>query len=869
MNKIIAVFLLMLIVIPANVFSAVLDWDVNNWPLPSLAQTYNIGGSNINFTISGDTARLNTTGNPASPETNQYLTGGTTNEDALFIRTDFANTSEDITITIDFTHPGGVSDLSFTFWDVDADIPQWNDQLQVTAVADGLTVNPSSVSDGVTNSPIGSNGSIGDPADNNNAGNASADGNVTFTFNQTRITQVTIVYSNATTGTPGNQWISLHDLTFNIAPTVSKTFSPDTMTAGDVSTLTINLGNNDTNTATLTTNLVDNLPAGVTVANPANLGGTCPGTTNAPVGGGTVTYTNGSTIPAGGCTIIVDITSSTVGAVTNTIAANALQTNLGNNAVAASDDLTINAVVAPTVSKSFSPDPIGVNGTSTLTITLDNSNSYAATLISALTDTLPTAGNGDVVVVTTPNIGGTCNSANVTAAAGAASISYASGALIPAGGCTIAVDVTSAVVGTYTNTIAAGALQTDLGNNAVAASDSLTVSATPPPTVTKSFSPNTINAGGTSQLTITLGNINASAITLTANMDDNLPTGVTATTINTVATTCTDALVDISNNARVRYTSGATIPSGGCNIVVNVTSNTLGLVTNTIAAGALQTDVGSNTSPASDDLTVNAGGGGTPSCPAGTTLVNLGTPRNATTASATGNVTGTVANGTGPILPIGTNVAGSAEPRLTNTPATLTLGLADVIPLNSTIILSMAQDNGAGVIDVQDSTDDVTYGSATAYTGSNPLDDRIEHLNYNVTSSAGAQFLLFTLTGGGFRVDGVEYSQICESPPTADLSITKDDSSLTYTPGGTATYTIVVTNNGPDDVTGATIADNLPNGVTLSAPWSCSATAGSGCSAVSGGSIGGSTVSLTADIINNGVITVNVPVQFSSDMNDY
>ncbi len=103
----------------------------------------------------------------------------------------------------------------------------------------------------------------------------------------------------------------------------------------------------------------------------------------------------------------------------------------------------------------------------------------------------------------------------------------------------------------------------------------------------------------------------------------------------------------------------------------------------------------------------------------------------------------------------------------------------------------------------------------------------------------------------------------------SDLLIIKDDSSLTYTPGGTATYVLTITNNGPSDVTGAAIADNLPNGVTLSGAWTCSATASSSCSAASGGSAGDSTVSLTADIINGGVITVNVPVQFSADMGDY
>ncbi len=104
---------------------------------------------------------------------------------------------------------------------------------------------------------------------------------------------------------------------------------------------------------------------------------------------------------------------------------------------------------------------------------------------------------------------------------------------------------------------------------------------------------------------------------------------------------------------------------------------------------------------------------------------------------------------------------------------------------------------------------------------------------------------------------------------SADLSITKDDGSTTYTPGGTGTYVLTVTNNGPADVTSASIQDNLPNGATLSASWTCSASVGSSCIVASGGSSGDSTVSLTADILNNGVISVTVPVQYSADMNDY
>lgn len=47
--------------------------------------------------------------------------------------------------------------------------------------------------------------------------------------------------------------------------------------------------------------------------------------------------------------------------------------------------------------------------------------------------------------------------------------------------------------------------------------------------------------------------------------------------------------------------------------------------------------------------------------------------------------------------------------------------------------------------------------------------------------------------------------------PIADLAITKTDNSDTAVPGSQVTYTITVTNNGPSDVTGATVSDTIPS----------------------------------------------------------
>ncbi|MBT8123380.1 MAG: DUF11 domain-containing protein, partial [Gammaproteobacteria bacterium] len=101
----------------------------------------------------------------------------------------------------------------------------------------------------------------------------------------------------------------------------------------------------------------------------------------------------------------------------------------------------------------------------------------------------------------------------------------------------------------------------------------------------------------------------------------------------------------------------------------------------------------------------------------------------------------------------------------------------------------------------------------------------------------------------------------------ADLSITKDDGNLTYTPGGTGAYTIIVTNNGPADVSGATIGDDLPNGVTMTSAWTCTpSSASSSCNTAPSTS---DPISIDVDIINGDTITITVPVQFSANMSDY
>ncbi|MBK5298894.1 MAG: DUF3494 domain-containing protein, partial [Vicinamibacteria bacterium] len=195
------------------------------------------------------------------------------------------------------------------------------------------------------------------------------------------------------------------------------------------------------------------------------------------------------------------------------------EVTLSSNTISTCVAPAIPPALPPSLAKGFSPASIAPGGISTLTVTLSNPNTSVATLTAALTDTLPAG----VVVAPTPNASTTCTGAGaVVAVAGSSTVTLPVGRSIPAGvgftagECTMTVDVTAPASGTYVNTLAVNALQTSNGNNAAAAVATLTAPALGPPTLAKSFSPISIPAFGTSTLTITLINPNATIATLTA-----------------------------------------------------------------------------------------------------------------------------------------------------------------------------------------------------------------------------------------------------------------------------------------------------------------------------------------------------------------
>jgi hypothetical protein len=158
-----------------------------------------------------------------------------------------------------------------------------------------------------------------------------------------------LMTSRGTNAAPAIATLTAVPLVSDSPPLLGKAFSPATVNARGVSTLTITLSNPNTSIATLTVPLVDTLPTGVVIAAAPNASTTCSGsgTVVATAGGSTVTLPATRSIPAGSggtpgtCTATVNVTAAAGGSYINSLATDALVTSNGTNASPAVATLTV------------------------------------------------------------------------------------------------------------------------------------------------------------------------------------------------------------------------------------------------------------------------------------------------------------------------------------------------------------------------------------------------------------------------------------------------------------------------------------------------------------------------------------------------
>jgi uncharacterized repeat protein (TIGR01451 family) len=367
------------------------------------------------------------------------------------------------------------------------------------------------------------------------------------------------------------------------------------------STLTVQISNASAfaMTAVTLTDTFPTVPGQMSLSNTTTTntcGGALTDAAGAALAIGTTSFKlSGGAIPANSvCTITVQVKAPTGGTYFNVIPPGGLTTSGGVNGVAASAALQI---ASPQVAKSFLPTSVAVNSPSVMTISLTNVTGAPVTGL-AFVDTYPSGLVNTNTTVTNTGCGGTATASATATNPG--TLTLTGGTLAAGASCTLKVSVQSASSGSYTNTIAAGAVGSSIGPNAAATSDTLNVAR---PSIVKLFNAATIPLNGSATLTITLTNSTGTAMTGAA-FTDTLPAGLTASAPGGLCTgtkTASGSTVSLS---------GGTIPANGsCTVTATVTGTTIGDKINTIPVGGLTVTgpaAGSNGTATTDDIVVLA-----------------------------------------------------------------------------------------------------------------------------------------------------------------------------------------------------------------------------------------------------------------------
>ena len=362
---------------------------------------------------------------------------------------------------------------------------------------------------------------------------------------------------------------------------VTKSASTTNPNVGTSVTFTVNVSNAGPTNATGVV-VADALPTGFTlVGTPTTTAGTYAGgvwTVDALESGSTQTLTITASVNASGnYTNIAQLTASN----------QADPNSTPNNNNPAEDDqsaapLTPTPVADLAVSKT-GPAQVAGGATLSYTVTVVNNGPSSANNV-VVTDTLPSALTG-----VTASSSGVVTSSTVT---------WTLPTLAVGAPVSLTVTGTAPSTGTLVNRVSGSSSTLDItpnnndsnpANDPVGSPSSVTTQVVSAPSVTKSFSPNPIPAGGTSTLTVTLSNPNNTALT-GASITDPFPSGLTPVA-GTAATTCGGTATQTASSLTL---TGGTIPaSGSCTLTLQVrpssSASGKGVQVNTIPTGALTT----------------------------------------------------------------------------------------------------------------------------------------------------------------------------------------------------------------------------------------------------------------------------------------
>lgn len=581
---------------------------------------------------------------------------------------------------------------------------------------------------------------------------------------------------------------------------ISKTDSPDPVTEGNSLTYTITVTNNGPDQSSGGT-VTDNLPAGVTyidIISDSRCSETFTGSrvVNCDFG----TLANGATTTF---ELIVDINAGTSGTINNsaTVVANETDNTPGNNSTGNVSTFVNGATVDLSLSKSANLSTIEAGNPLTYTLTVTN-NGPDPSVAATITDTLPTG-------VTYND--GLSNAACDETSVGSGTVECSIGSMPVSSIYTynIVVDVDSSTVGNITNHAVVSGLSSDPvatnndTENASHPTGGVTTTVTAPPLdtdleISKTDTTDPIVAGNQQIYTVTVTN-NGPDDSTGGTVTDTLPSGVTYNDAASSAT-CDETSVG-SGVVECAFGTLANAASVNFTIAADIDITTSGTITNhaSVAANNIDADLTNNDTEDPSHPT-----GGTSTTVNAPPTANLRILKSADQSSMyyDNQLTYTLSASNGG----GSNATGVVVTDTLPSGVTYNDALSDAIcnetSVGSGIVECTIGNFNAGVIldfDIVVDVDEGTTGSITNHASITGNEDDPDLTDNDTTDGSHP-------TGGA--------TTSVTAPPIVDLAVSKTDNIDPIIYGNDLTYTITVTNNGPDESTGGTVTDTLPVGVT-------------------------------------------------------
>jgi uncharacterized repeat protein (TIGR01451 family) len=547
---------------------------------------------------------------------------------------------------------------------------------------------------------------------------------------------------------------------------LTKTDSPDPVQAGSDVTYTLKIHNAGPSAATGVT-VSDPLPAGLTFVSSSTTKGTCSGTT-------TVSCTIG-TINAGAAndvtvTIVATAGPSAAPSVTNTatVSSSTSDPSAGNNQSSA--QTTVNPVADVSVTKTDSPDPVMAGNNVTYTLKVHNAGPSATTGVT-VSDPLPAG----LTFVSSSTTKGTCSgtttvSCNIgTVNAGAANDVTVT--IVATAGPNAAPSVTN------TATVSSTTADPSSANNQASAPTAVTPSANLSVMKTDAFDP--VQVGDNITYTLAIHNAGPSSA-VGVSVSDALPAGLTLVSASATQGSCSGTTVVTCNIGTVNAGAANDV---SVTIVATAGPSAAPSVTNTATVSSSTSDPSAGNNQSSAQTTVNP--------VADVSVTKTDSPDPVTVGN---NVTYTLkAHNAGPSAATGVTVSDPLPAGLTFVSSSTTKGTCSG---TTTVSCTIGTINAGAANDVT-VTIVATAGPSAAPSVTNTA---------TISSSTGDP---------NTQNDSASADTTVNSPPSADLQLTKTDSPDPVQADENLTYTLGVHDDGPDAASAVTVTDALPSEVTF------------------------------------------------------